>query len=63
MSFVLSTVEARVRWYRFPGYGAVSELELHEVLDLKATQPFATKEAAKAAAIAAGLTSWRYFKF
>jgi hypothetical protein len=63
MSYVLGSTDNKVQWYRFMGWGAVAGLEVHDVLDLKATQPFASKDDAKKAAIAAGLRSWRYFKF
>ena len=59
MDFVIATNEDRVRWYVFR-LGA--PFELLDILDLKRVSQYPTKDAAKEAALAAGLKTWRYVR-
>ena len=65
MSYVLATMENRVRWYAFgpePLKPDPLNLQLLEVLDLDKVTIFHDKESAKIAARQAGLTTWRYVR-
>lgn len=64
MSYLLATTENRVRWYRHSeeSRDGVEPFTLSEVLDLRKSPVFPNKDAARAAAIALGLKTWRYVK-
>lgn len=61
MSYVLGTLENKVRWYRFDD-AKEAGFELLPVLDLKLVSRFADRASAKVAALAVGLPTWRYVK-
>ena len=65
MSYVLATTEEKVRWYKYRYDKNLKEgdFELLEVLDLKQVPLLGDKAAAKDAAKALGLKTWRYVKF
>ncbi len=64
MSYLLATTENRVRWYQHSeeSRDGVGPFTLSEVLDLRRSPVFPNKEAAKAAATALGLKTWRYVR-
>jgi hypothetical protein len=64
MSYVLATTESTVHWYAFAvgSNTKTGSFELLEVLDLKQVPRFPDKAAAKQAALALGLNTWRYVK-
>jgi hypothetical protein len=61
MSYILGTTETIVRWYQFVPGGAPTTTLL-EVLDLSRVTSFVDKGAARNAAQAAGLATWRYVR-
>lgn len=64
MSYVLATPGNHVRWYQFAVSPLVQEgaYTLSVELDLGLVPNFADKAAAKRAAEALGLTTWRYVR-
>lgn len=65
MTYLLATMEDRVRWYTFGPDIMVADpaqAALLDILDLKRVHTFGTKDQAKATALAAGLRSWRYVR-
>ncbi len=64
MSYVLATTETVIRWYRFDPRSNDRPIshELLATLDLNLIPQLPDKEAAKRAAEALGLSTWRYIK-
>ena len=62
MSYVFATTENLVRWYKFDVASTTEprQFTLHTELDLAKFPSFADRDSAKAAALALGLTTWRY---
>lgn len=70
MTYILATVETKVRWYVVPLTKAVDiyslqpgQFTLVDQLDLSVVPGFGTKDTAKQVAKAIGLKTWRYVKF
>jgi hypothetical protein len=61
-SWILGTTENTVRWYAFDPSKHPVTFELLLELDLARVPTFISKEAAKAAAMGLGLTTWRYVR-
>lgn len=52
-----------MQWYRFTrGEGGKVSVELLPELDLQRVTVFSAREDARAAAVRAGLKTWRYFR-
>ncbi|MFV5403912.1 hypothetical protein VXQ92_04155 [Acinetobacter sp. 228] len=64
MAYILATTEEKVRWYKYKYDQNLKEgeFELIEILDLKLVPLLGDKAAAKDAAKALGLKTWRYVK-
>ncbi len=64
MSYLLATMEKKVRWYKFSFSSNMKpgDFELLNELDLQEVPAFGDKETAKLAAQSLGLKTWRYVK-